>query len=57
MNHQMTAQEIFDRLNEIDFLLADYFISWAQTQKLIEEHQQLIEQLNQLGYRVDARAR
>ena len=53
----MTAQEIFNRLNDIDFLLADYFISWAQTQKLIKERQQLIEQLNQLGYKVHVAAR
>lgn len=45
-----SASEIFKRLIEIDYALRDYFISWEQTQRLLQEQAELNDLLKKLGY-------
>ena len=47
---EKSALEIFKRLIEIDYALRDYFISWEQTKRLLQEQTELIDLLKKLGY-------
>lgn len=49
-HEERSALEIFKRLAEIDYALRDYFISWEQTQRLLQEQTKLIDLLKKLGY-------
>ena len=49
-NEEKSALEIFKRLTEIDYALRDYFISWEQTKRLLQEQTKLIDLLKKLGY-------
>lgn len=49
-HEERSALEIFKRLIEIDYALRDYFISWEQTQRLLQEQTKLIDLLKKLGY-------
>ena len=49
-HEQQSATDIFKRLVEIDYALRDYFISWAQTKRLLQERAELEEILRKLGY-------
>lgn len=49
-HEEKSALEIFKRLIEIDYALRDYFISWEQTQRLLQEQTKLIDLLKKLGY-------
>lgn len=49
-HEERSALEILKRLIEIDYALRDYFISWEQTQRLLQEQTKLIDLLKKLGY-------
>lgn len=49
-HEKKSALEIFKRLTEIDYALRDYFISWEQTKRLLQEQTKLIDLLKKLGY-------
>jgi len=49
-HEEKLALEIFKRLTEIDYALRDYFISWAQIKRLLQEQAELIDLLKKLGY-------
>lgn len=49
-HEEKLALEIFKRLTEIDYALRDYFISWEQTKRLLQEQTKLIDLLKKLGY-------
>ena len=49
-HEEKSALEIFKRLTEIDYALRDCFISWEQTQRLLQEQTKLIDLLKKLGY-------
>jgi hypothetical protein len=42
--------DIFRRLVDIDYALRDYFISWAQTKRLLQEQTELKDELRRRGY-------
>ena len=49
-HEEKSALDIFKRLTEIDYALRDYFISWEQTKRLLQERTELIDLLKKLGY-------
>jgi hypothetical protein len=47
---ERTAQELFDRLLYIESELADFYISWNKTKKLLQERVEIRNILCKLGY-------
>lgn len=42
--------KMYERLNEIEDRLTDYFISWDETKRLLEEKEDIILQLKSMGW-------
>ena len=47
---ERAAQELFDKLLYIESELADLFISWSKTKKLLQERAKIKDMLYKLGY-------
>jgi len=49
-HEQHIAEQLFQRLSEIDDELKDFFISWDTTKRLLQEQTEIKDILQKLGY-------